>query len=549
MQTNHISFTIILFTFLLLSCSDRQTLTSLHYLKRAEVLMDEQPENALSLLEDSIQQNTLHGKTLADWRLLVTYARDKNYIPHTSDSLIRQAVDYYEQHSDSERLMLAYYVIGRVYHDIDSLPKAQHYFLKALTVDEKHTAKEKLSTRINYNLGILYLFQEMPNSAFRYLKKTEEHFRRAGDTTGLFFSLREIARAYDALGHKDSSALSYREVLLYTDIEERPFMLNELAWEYLGMEQLDSAYKYAYEAMQFYNEDDNFSALNYVMGNIYMKTENLDSAKHYLHKVINSPASGLLTRSGAYKKLHIIAKNEKLYEESIFYLDKYELLEDSLKKQTYTQTLLEAEILYQHEEAEKKAPKDDYIILHIMAIFATATIGVNFIFAYLDIIRKESGCRSFKTAEKKNNEEERRIREEELQLKIQEETFKAQTLANKNIREETFACLQNESIYKKFHSPTTKRFSEKDYNELYEAISKFYPNFYTYLKKRKLTFENIQTASLLKIQLDAIGINKLFNNRSTVTARLNSLSEKLLEQTCETKAERIKRLTDFLADI
>ncbi|MDE6814220.1 MAG: hypothetical protein K2J28_10455 [Duncaniella sp.] len=86
-------------------------------LAAAEELMDTRPDSALMILQ-SIPPGSLGsagGRAL--YGLLMTQALDKNYIDVTSDSLIRPAVDYYEDSSDKFRLMKSlYYLAGVDYY-------------------------------------------------------------------------------------------------------------------------------------------------------------------------------------------------------------------------------------------------------------------------------------------------------------------------------------------------------------------------------------------------------------------------------------------------
>lgn len=49
--------------------------------------------------------------------LLTVKVRDKAYIRHTSDSLIRNVLRYYEHQDDKKHLPETYYYAGRVYSD------------------------------------------------------------------------------------------------------------------------------------------------------------------------------------------------------------------------------------------------------------------------------------------------------------------------------------------------------------------------------------------------------------------------------------------------
>ena len=78
--------------------------------------MYEAPDSALRLLDDSVRVDRLSRGDYAAWCLLSSQARDICYLTPKSDSLIRVAVDYYENHKNPARLMLAYYELGRVQH-------------------------------------------------------------------------------------------------------------------------------------------------------------------------------------------------------------------------------------------------------------------------------------------------------------------------------------------------------------------------------------------------------------------------------------------------
>ena len=86
--------------------------------------MNEHPDPALELLQhqkDSIA--SFPEETQMYYHLLCIQARDKQYIEHTSDSLINQIVQYYENRDDAEKLMMAYYYQGSTYRDMNDAPR------------------------------------------------------------------------------------------------------------------------------------------------------------------------------------------------------------------------------------------------------------------------------------------------------------------------------------------------------------------------------------------------------------------------------------------
>lgn len=82
---------------------------------QAERYMNLHPDSALHLLESMADTlTTLPEKTQMYYHLLTIQAKDKQYIIHTSDSLIKHIVDFYEKSDNDEHLMIAYYYQGKV---------------------------------------------------------------------------------------------------------------------------------------------------------------------------------------------------------------------------------------------------------------------------------------------------------------------------------------------------------------------------------------------------------------------------------------------------
>ena len=81
--------------FCLVACNEGSDMALL--LNKAEMYMSEKPDSALSLLDSIIQPEDLSNEQYALWCLLYTQAQDKNWIEHTSDSIINVAVEYFKE--------------------------------------------------------------------------------------------------------------------------------------------------------------------------------------------------------------------------------------------------------------------------------------------------------------------------------------------------------------------------------------------------------------------------------------------------------------------
>lgn len=84
-------------------------------LDRAELLMEEYPDSALSIL-DSIDVSALRGKRLkARYALLKSMALDKNYIDTTTFDVLQPAIDYYLENGSSDEKFKTYYYQGVIH--------------------------------------------------------------------------------------------------------------------------------------------------------------------------------------------------------------------------------------------------------------------------------------------------------------------------------------------------------------------------------------------------------------------------------------------------
>ena len=122
--------TFILSVLLLTACGESQRNSQL--LNRAEAVMNDSCEVALSILQDSIDTTTLtteRGRAI--YALLLSQALDKNYIDITSDSIIAPAVAYFADGNDPHYAMLTHYYYGRIFENANDNHNAIIQYTKA----------------------------------------------------------------------------------------------------------------------------------------------------------------------------------------------------------------------------------------------------------------------------------------------------------------------------------------------------------------------------------------------------------------------------------
>ena len=99
---------ILLFGFV--SCSKDNSLAPL--VQQVEALMPHRPDSALILLERIKNVEKFSKRNKACYYLLLTEAQDKNYVNHTTDTLITISAEYYEDINDLKCKAKAWYYKG-----------------------------------------------------------------------------------------------------------------------------------------------------------------------------------------------------------------------------------------------------------------------------------------------------------------------------------------------------------------------------------------------------------------------------------------------------
>lgn len=159
---NNITLMFLSIIFFLIACSEQQSDNK--QLILVDSLMQSQPDSALNILRGISMENFATQVDSAYYALLLTQARDKNYIVQTDDSLIRYAVAYYDKTNDVRMQAKAHYYWGCVYRDMNRQAEAFREFLIAAPLTEKAREKRQLGLVYN-NIGFIYKIQDFNEKA------------------------------------------------------------------------------------------------------------------------------------------------------------------------------------------------------------------------------------------------------------------------------------------------------------------------------------------------------------------------------------------------
>lgn len=331
------------------ACKENTSVSAL--LEQSERLVEQYPDSALAILQKIDHSQKLSARQHAQWCLLSTQAKDKAYVTHTSDSIIKIAVAYFEKTTDKHALMKSYYYAATVNQDLGDAPQAQYFYLKALDL-YKETNDHAFGGRIYGNLGMIYTFQYLYDVALDLQRKSEECFRLVGDTTNLGASLRDIGRIYSVTDQLDSSLFYYNEALLYLTDHNSIHIYNEIAGVYELTGNYEKAFDYIQLALSSPNYLNDTVIIYFSLGKYYRHTHQYDSAVYYYTKCINSP--NLYSKAGAYLGLAQIEEAQRNWEKYIPYNNTYQELKDSIDKITVSENLMQIQSMYNYQCIEEE---------------------------------------------------------------------------------------------------------------------------------------------------------------------------------------------------
>lgn len=97
---------------------------------RAESLMEQRPDSALSTLDSITPAALAPGEQSARYALLRSMALDKNYIDTTDFAVLQPAIDYYPTNGTPDQKLRTYYYQGRIYQNAGNEDSAMQAFMR-----------------------------------------------------------------------------------------------------------------------------------------------------------------------------------------------------------------------------------------------------------------------------------------------------------------------------------------------------------------------------------------------------------------------------------
>lgn len=552
------------------SCSNRkyeQTIT------RADNLMELSQDSARSALAilDSIRPDLSKMGKSTQMRYQLVYAKgmNKGYVDFTTDSLMKEIVDYYDNHGTCQQQMLAHYLLGCVYRDLGDSPASLSCYNDAVEkVDTTSSDCDyKLLTRVYEQQGALFLSQSMPQNALSAYQKAEKYAWIAKDTLSAVLSYEHLGNIYEYMDNMNKVIEVYenasRRYRQYGYPVQAARALGGAIQALILTKQYAKAKKYmdVFEAESgYFQKDSCYSYINYshyyYLKGLYCLESHSDSAKYWFTKCQEFAKTNNNKSFSAYAWYLYYIKHQQMdsvakYSEQAFAYN------DSANLDMERDLMQKMQAIYDYDRWKNVAHNEE-----IKATRANLTLLVSILVSVSVII---IGILTFLVYRKKRKQElqekeeqENLIRQQiyntkqELELlrtvndrkiadviKEKEQTINKLKEDLKDIRDkysnsslsDVDILLKESSIYKRIkylelHPKETMR--ENDWIELEETIEQLIPSFIPLLKNR-LNVIAYRICLLVKLEISTSSIAILLGLSSSAISKYRKV---MLEKLC-----------------
>ena len=560
---------LLLILLILASCAGNRKYDDL--MQRADSIMnvnDDSAKVAIRMLDGVKSQ--LPEFTQAQkmrYELLRHKAMNKAYISFTSDSKMKEVVDYYDRHGSANERMLANYVLGCVYRDMHEVPLALEYYNKAAEQADTTAADCDYGTlyRVYSQMGFLFSKQYLPYQLLDAFGKAEKYAYLAKDTLNAIINYQNKGDAYDYLGKKDSVvAINLRSANMFKRIGDNYNAAIALGCNYsYYIEKQDSVNaKKAFEAYfsTGYEGNSNYGDAKAFLlcekGRYYMFVSRLDSAFSCLNQSLKLSKS-YSNKAAATKVLaQYYARVNKPVLAMKYALKSSEYNDSDLLAVRESQ-LQQIQAMYNYgrnQEIARKAELKAERITMLVYVLIAGGVVIFLLLTYLYLKQLKKKKEKILVTKHLYDDSLLKLRQkqEELELlrtvndrkiadviKEKEQTINKLEDDLKDIREkysnsslsDVDILLKESSIYKRIkylelHPKETMR--ENDWIELEETIEQLIPSFIPLLKNR-LNVIAYRICLLVKLEISTSSIAILLGLSSSAISKYRKV---MLEKLC-----------------
>lgn len=513
-------------------------------LVQADSLMNLHPDSALNMLE-SISTDSL--KTKADrayHALLLTQARDKNYIVQTDDSLIQVAVRYYDTHENAPLQARAYYCWGSLYRDRNDYSQAIDKYTIALSHINGRSENAELKASLYSNLGYLYYTQGLSTEADSIYQRAELLAKSQKDTASLCYtlsqrgmiSLEQGKTYYPKAEQQMQQALSIGKA--FSDSTILVPIYHSLSMLYSPMPKPGQALLYARLNYSGLKDTQHCYRTFLLLGNAYFINGQYDSAGIFLQKILKAERY-YDTKADACMRLSEIAQKKGDMETSILLERKRTMYQDSAQINQQGHDILNTVIAHERNNSNTISKRSTYILCTVSTIFLAISFVCIFYFRKKHLQHKAEKKEWEETLQaeiaKANLRRKQELAEKERENATLQEKVSQLVVKKPTHRQEEYKTsalyIKVSRITKDLQKVETKEnLNEEEWSQFTALTNAGWYGIITYLDERyNLSAEEIRICCLYLAQVPVIHMGHFLHiqSRSTIQARTKNILLKM----------------------
>lgn len=367
----------------LFSCNGRKMTNQLEAISQ---MADVNPDSALTALAkyESEKQEWSKGDRM-HFELVRLKAENKSEVTFKSDSIIKEVVEYFKEKGNANEKMLAYYLLGRTYFDMEEAPEAlQAYYDAISSADTTSTSCDYSTLTVVYGqMSRIFHQQNLPHDEIWALKHYIEYIRRYESKKDYLIAKEQLIRPLYLLNEKDSVLQiindTYSALKQMGEHQEAADAIAVSTYIYLERGELDEA-KHAMDIFEkesglfdkYGNITEGREHYYYTKGFYELAVNRLDSAEYNFRKAIKY---GYL--SDGYKGLLSIYREKQNIDSVNYFSRQYEAAQDSLHNKMQTNAIHQMSALYNYSRSQKVAEQEREKAqdrLYLLSIISFATI-------------------------------------------------------------------------------------------------------------------------------------------------------------------------------
>ena len=561
---------LLLIIMLLASCAGNRKYDDL--MQRADSIMnadDDSAKVAIRMLDGVKSQLPEFSQSQKmRYELLRHKAMNKACITFTTDSVMKEVVDYYDHHGSANERMLVNYVLGCVYRDMHEAPMALKYYNKATEQADTTAADCDYGTlyRVYSQMGFLFSKQYLPYQELNAFDKAEKYAYLAKDTLNAIINYQNKGEAYGYLGKKDSViAINLQAAKLFKKHGNDYAAAIAFGCNYdYYIEKKDSIN--AKKAFETYNStgyegnsnyEDAKAYVLYQKGTYYLFVNKQDSAYDNLSLSFKICKSYSIKAATTKALAQYYAKVNQPAMAMKYALQSSEYNDSDLIEARKTQ-LQQVQAMYDYSRNQEIAKNADQKAERSTRMNYMMVLSCLMLFLLLSYVyRKQIAIKKKKIAVSKLLYEDsllklKRLQDERAKLVAENDNKLAQVIMEKentisklkaeitHIQEryslssvsDADLILKDSSIYKKIkfiEVHPKEKMCEEDWKELADTIEEVVPNFIPVLKN-KLNDKDYQICLLVRLGFS-----------TSLVARLLGLSDAAISKSRKTMLKKICR--------